>query len=554
LKNSLFKGKSTRTKIFTVITALSIAVLLVLNLVFTYFGLQGTIYVDMTPEGFYTLSENMKNACTEILDTPDKDGNKKNIKITFCSDPDMLSRTDALRPTYFMALALRNMFDNFEVETVNVNVNPASVSQYKTTSRQEITYKDVIISYNGRYKIADASTFWTQNNFSYNGEYRMVTILASLTALNSPVAYFLTDHGESYYDPDNPESEMSLDNAYLADLITDRGLVIKTLELSAVERIPEDCALLIINNPKTDFAVDEDRLDELGYVSDTEKIDRYLVSHEGAIIVNKDYKTDLPVLEQFLSEWGIMFGDALVKDENNCIDDGKEFGTTVLGVYDKESIGAGFYEDYANLASAPKMVFTNSGYIYSGFKDSPSVKEPGSMDTTKTYSTFINTSFSAKAYLSSDSTVLVSGEGVKNLAAMSVRKQLDGYTSEYVYSYVFATNSADFFSNEILGNSSYANYDIMASVIDNISRKDRYADMSLGGTSLNSPSFGGKQTVSTTLKTTDENVYSPDASQIIATNKGISVAEISVYTTIIFAVPVVLMVAGLAVYIRRKFL
>ena len=36
-----------------------------------------------------------------------------------------------------------------------------------------------------------------------------------------PKAYFLTDHGESYYDPANPDSEMSIANAAFADLLTE---------------------------------------------------------------------------------------------------------------------------------------------------------------------------------------------------------------------------------------------------------------------------------------------------------------------------------------------
>jgi hypothetical protein len=176
-----------------------------------------------------------------------------------------------------MALALQKEFDNVHVETVNVALDPTAVSMYKTTSRDSITAADVIFSYGAKYKIADATAFWTTNNFSYNGEYRVASILASLTAINKPVAYFVTDHGETYYDPQNPESEMSKSLGYLADLLTERGLAIDTLALGEVDKIPDNCALLIINDPRTDFLYDETRLNEFGYVSDIEKIDRYLM-------------------------------------------------------------------------------------------------------------------------------------------------------------------------------------------------------------------------------------------------------------------------------------
>ena len=71
MKKSIFKGKSTRTKIFTVITAAGILLLLILNLVLTYFGSERMLFADMTPEGFYTVTDNMIDACHSILDNID---------------------------------------------------------------------------------------------------------------------------------------------------------------------------------------------------------------------------------------------------------------------------------------------------------------------------------------------------------------------------------------------------------------------------------------------------------------------------------------------------
>lgn len=552
MNHSLFKGKSTRTKIFTAITIVAIVALLLLNMLLTYVGDQAQLFIDMTPESFYTLSDNMREACKEILDEPDADGNKKQIKITFCTDHDKLEGASSLRATYFMALQMRNMFDNVTVETVNVTLNPAAVAMYRTTSRREIVATDMIVSYNGRYKVTDASTFWTDNAFSYNGEYRMVSILASLTALNSPSAYFVTDHGESYYDPEDPDSEMSLSMSGAAELIEERGLQIKKLNLSAVDRIPDDCALLIINNPTLDYLPDPSRLDEFNYVSDLEKIDRYLCSHSGAVIVNKAWDVSLPTLESFLAEWGIGYGNSLVKDEDNCLPGVGEEGTAIVGVYDKESIGGSYYGDYADLSSAPKMIFTNSGYVYNTYAPADHFAEPGSFNTSKNYSHFINTSPNAVAYAGSGSSVITSGESVKALAAVSARTYLDSNTAETQYSYLFCTNTEDFFSNELIGNKSYANYGIMASVISSISRVDRYAPMTLGGLSMNSPSYGGKQTHTTTLKETTEKIYSADAKEVISVNYGFTIVERVIFTVIVSLIPVALLVLGVVVYIRRK--
>ena len=68
---------------------------------------------------------------------------------------------------------------------------------------------------------------------------------------------------------------MSKSLASFADLLNERGLEIKLLDISKLaddEDIPADCALLIINNPKNDFAFDTDRENDFSYVSDIEKI------------------------------------------------------------------------------------------------------------------------------------------------------------------------------------------------------------------------------------------------------------------------------------------
>ncbi len=561
MQGSLFKGKSTRTKIFTVITIAGILLLFGLNLLVTSLGMTNTVYLDTTMEGYYTLSDKMVAASDELLKDLEKG---KGIRFTFCADPDVLIASDDLRATYFMALNLQKRYKGVEVITVNIEQNPTAVAQYKTTSRAKISYTDIIVSYGAKYSILAGKSMWTQDIaagfFAYNGEYRVASVMASLLAINQPKAYFLTDHGESYYDPAKPDSEMSIANAALRDLLAERGLDIALLNLSETERVPADCALLIINNPRQDFSTDPSRYDELGYVSDTEKLDRYLVSNQGAIIVNKGYDVVLPNLESFLSEWGFSFSNSLVKDPENCLLDIGEEGTTILGAYQKleTDFGYGYYENYASLDSAPKMVFTNSGYIECFFSSGNAFAEPGNANTSTTYTDFIGTSDKAVAYEGPGSTVMTTTEGYKALAGASVRVSLDSVTMEKTYSYLFCTASADFFSNELLGNHSYANYDIMASVITNISRTDRFADMSLGGDSGNSISMGGKAKIPSDLKAHAYDVYSAygqmKEENFIKTTLGFDATTRVVFTVIIMLVPVAVLALGIIVFVKRKFL
>ncbi len=555
MKNSIFSGKTSRTKIITFITVIAIILIFALNLLLTYFAREGQMFVDLTPEGLYSLTGKMVEYCSDVLDG--KEGGVErdiNVRILFCADPDVLVGSSVLRPSYFMALQLRNRFGNaITVETVDAVGNPALVAQYCTASRQEIRATDMIVSYDGRYMIADLTTFWTENSFSYNGEYRMASILASITAKDAPSVYFTSGHGEEYFDINNPDSEMSRKYSSLYDLITERGLEIKTIDLSdpEINEVPSDCALIIVNNPKTDFVYDENSLSSFYYRSELEKIDRFLASHSGAIIVNKAYDVKLPVLEDYLKEWNIVFGDGVVKDETNSPVGIDENGTALWGVYDIDSVGGAYYYEYANLASSPRMLFTNSGYVYNLNPDS-TITEPGGHNTQRIYSSFIGTTDNAVAYKDATSTVFASDKGFKSLAAMTTRTCLDTSTAETTYSYVFASNSEDFLSNNMLANSSYANYNVLSSLISNISRTDRYASIDLGGTSLNSPSYGGKQLVSTTLSATTNKVYDPATKQVVKVNYAFGTTQQVIFTILAAALPTMALVMCLVMFIKRR--
>ena len=557
----IFKGKSKRTVTFSAITLGAIVLLLAANLALSLVGGGRNWFIDTTPEGLYSLTDAMVKECAFIDEIGESDGDKC-VKITFCTDPDRLVSNFDTRATYYMALALQKKYSNLEVETINVNTNPTALSKYKRTSLTKINSTDVIVSYGDRYRVVGALNFWTSDYFSYNGEYRMATLIKSVTAINQPAAYFLTDHGETYYDPENPESEGSLNTSYFYDLLSDCGLQVKTLAISKVDKIPEDCALLIINNPRQDFVTDPDKYNSISYVSDLEKLDRYLVNKQGAIVVTKDYdeSLSLPNLEDFLHEWGFDFSTSQVRDEESSVagSDGKN----LIAVYEtnEDSYAHAIYGDYSDLATSARTTVNNTGYITNSYGEQGYRNEAGSSESVKRYASFLKSSDKASSYFYSDlagnyddSSVLDS-TGTFDLAALTVRQSFDSITAEHTYSYLFCAASADFFSNESLSNAAYANYDIMAALINNISRVDVYASLELGGTSLNSSSFGGKQLVSTTLSTEDTEVFAPDASEVEKVNYGISTTEKVVYTVIVAVVPFAILIAGAVVCIRRKFL
>ncbi len=554
----ILKGKSRRTLIFTAITVAVIIAAIVINLLLSYFGTQNTVYIDLTERGIYSLTDRMVEECA-FVDELD-DGEKK-VKVTFCTDPDYLINSSVTRATYFMALKLRQTFDNIDVETVNVTLDPLALSKYKVTSLTTFSPSDIIVSYGERYMVVDAANFWSTGNAFYDGEYVMASVIKSITAFDQPAAYFTVGHGETVYDPENPDSESSVKAARIYDLLVAQGLKVKTIDLSADDAvIPDDCALLVINNPRTDFELDDSRLDSMSYVSEVEKIDRYLINNQGSVMVARDYHKDLDLktLDGFLAEWGFEFGESVIADEESST---AESDTSLVAVYntDKSSVANVIYSDYANVKTSPKVVVSDTGYMTTNYIEDGVIAEAGTGNVKRSYSSFLTAADTANAYLYTENKgyenrTAIDRKGTMDIAGLTVRSMLDEVTAESVYSSVFCAASGDFFSSTLLGNDAYANYGVVSMLANTLSRVDVYASIDLGSSTLNSSSVGGKPIFEDTIYDYDHPVYDYSAKVEIGTKWGLGNVEKVVYTVLFSLIPAAALVLGVIVCVKRRYL
>lgn len=552
----ILKGKSRRTVIFTVITVALIIIAIALNALLTYFGGLNTLYADVTERGIYSLSGKMVEECAFIDELGETDGDKC-VKVTFCTDPDYLTEASVTRATYFMALNMQKRFDNFEVETVNHIANPTALAKYKTTSLTTFSSTDIIVSYGDRYRKVTADNFWLSDYTLYNGEYTLATLVMSVTAIEQPAAYFVTGHGETVYDPKNPEGEGSLATAALYDLLAAQGLRVGVVDL-ATDAIPDDCTLLIINDPTSDFAIDGGSLSSMNYLGELEKIEKYLINDQGSLMVARDPSMEgkLTNLDDFLFGWGFSFGSSTVVDNESSTEGGN---TEIITVYntDENSFANAIYKDYTSISTSPKTVIKNTGYIETSYIENGNHNEAGSGDAMRTYNSFLTTSPTAASYFTDEAGALTSAvdkKGAMDLAAVTARMWLDTESTEHTNSFVFCAASADFFSNSLLGNAAYGNYDVTSALVNTISRTDVYASMDLGGESYNSSSVGGKQIFEDTMEADDWQVIDINNMTTLGTKQGMTDGAKVVYTVIFMLAPAAALVLGVFVCVRRRFL
>ncbi len=556
MKKEMFAGKLGRHRLLSLLIPAALVILLLFQLWFAGFSERKQLYIDLTSEGLYTLTEKMAQECAYI------DTLEKPLTVTFCAEPDQLRSSSKARTVYFMCLALQKLYPNLSVKYVNLKTNPTAVNAYKTTSLSEIRATDVIISYGDTFRIASVDAFWTtdgeENLFSYNGEYKMATLFHSLTSRNHPVAYFITNHGELYFDTENKDHPGNDETLSLYRLLTERGLIVKTLDLSKAEDVPEDCALLVINNPREDYAYDPEQGGSYTYQSETEKLDRYLTRDQGSLMVATDYRLvadgKLSNLEDFLFEWGFELGDKVLSDEGahlaNAADPNKK--TDLIGQYitEENTYAYAIYGAYAALTSSPRMVISDAGEVRCTYDLGTGAPEAGSLNISRYYAPFFSTTKEGK---------LLDGEGnaaseaaVRDICAVALRYGVDSTTLAHSYSYVFCVNSASFFSEQTLGNASFANYDITSALVENISREDVYASMDLGGSSLNSASYGGKWLHSAAVATATTEIYASNGS-VIKTNQPLTAGAQIAIILIAALIPLGVAITGLVLHLRRRF-
>ena len=557
MKKDMFKGKLGHRRLLSVILPIAFVLIFLFQLWFAGFAEKKQLFVDLTSEGLYTLTDKMVKEC-EYLPTLEKE-----LKITFCADPDVLRGSVRTRVVYFMCLALQKVYPSLKIETVNLKTNPTAVNAYKTTSLSEIVSTDVIVSYGQSFRIISADAFWTSGEtedeiFSYNGEYKMATLFHSLTSRNSPVAYFITNHGETYYDPENPDRPGNKDAYSLYQLLLERGLNVKTLDLSKVSDIPADCALLVINNPTSDYGYDASKGDQYAYISETEMLNRYLVREQGSLMIAVDYKknAELKNLKEFLFEWGFELGDKQLTDKDASLaatnKDGSPDYSNLVGQYitEENTYAYAIYGAYASLPSSPRFVVSDAGEVKCAYDLGTGTPEPGSNTTSRYYAPFFSTT--AAGTLRDEEGNAASIAGVRDICAIGLRHGVDSETLAYSYSYVFCANSASFFSEQTLGNPSFANFDVTSALVENISREDVYASMDLGGASLNSSSYGGKRLQKEAIATAITEIHGSDGS-VVKTNLPITAGAKALVITVALVIPFGVAAAGIFIHLRRRF-
>ena len=490
------------------ITALIIALVVIINATVTILTQRFMWYGDMTPEPHFTISDK----CYELLggvsddeiDTPvekidsfreeNKKYNSENglsegdegyrdenlkINILFASEADELEKAETTLYVRENAEELRAKFpDYINTEYVNSKSNPKRFRKYLSSNTETIGEESVIIEFGSEFRINTIRSFYrfdstSGNPYAYNGEYTFASSILAVTRAETPLACYITNHGESF--PLAAEKDESGNQRVpFLDTLKAAGYRVEDIDLSA-EEIPEECRLLITFNPKQDFIAGNNGLEKQG---ELKKLDDYLANRNSFMVFLEPTTGKLDNLEEFLGEWGLQ-----IRRESRDSD-------TPLVVKDSQHSNLGNYEavigDYAvndimdgwgkNLSA--KVIFEDAMVI--DYAESqgyhPSVEKLRT-DETKTFEMASNadtgrnvfplfTSYdTASAYASGTEIAKATATDPFKLMCVSVETHYESQNAQFNTladsAFVMLAGTTDFASDKYLYSNSYGNEDFL---------------------------------------------------------------------------------------------
>lgn len=200
--------------------------------------------------------------------------------------------------------------DKITVQLINTSERPDLASQYGVSTNSKL----VAVQSSQRYKIIDANDMYTFDSTTYQTiditEQKLTNAILDVTIAKKPQIYFLTGHGEYSIDE---SGEVATLKAYIENDVND----VNTLDLLSVD-MPETCDILIIANPTSDFTDLE-----------TEKIQNYINGGGKIIWLQDPYVTiattqnevNMPNINKILSQFGISFSKGIVCEQstNNMV-------------------------------------------------------------------------------------------------------------------------------------------------------------------------------------------------------------------------------------------
>ncbi len=551
-----------------VLTALIIAMVIVVNVIFSALSQKFLWYTDLTPDHLFTVSD----ACYDVIRNGDEgfeestspiekvdqiraekqaadpnfDPSSMKINIIFCDDRDKWNADNTTAQfVYYTALQLEEEFpEHIQLQFVNIVHNPTRLTKYGAYDNG-----NVIVEFGTEFRLRHIDDFFVSSDedsdpWAYNGEKMFASAIMAVTRAESPVACLTVGHGETLPSDD------------LLKTLNTAGFEVQSLDLRTQE-VPGNCRLVIVYNPISDFLDSDDGVTE---IDEIDKLDVYLDGGNSMMVFLSPDSLGtkrLDNFENYLEEWGItynrleeaqiganggvntLYHPAKVVDHSQSI---SQDGLLIKAEYVTQGFGGSVTSEMRENGTEPMMIFPNAMNIsYSSMYDTVFHQDEENPELSYYYGQMKGGSSVYReiydVFVTSENAIAkANGQDVEKATAnnplklMTVTKEdrhitenNDTSASINEASYVFACGSSDFAASALLQQGSYGNNAFLEYALRIV----------------------GQEPVPVGL---DPNVFYDDTIDTITT------ADATRYTVVLTVLPALAaIITGVIVIVRRKY-
>ncbi len=299
-KHNLIGTKAFRKGSYsTVIMVVIIAIVIAANVMFSKLPTAAR-NIDVSSNDLYSIGDTthsvldgLKND-VEIVVIKDKESTDKRISTLLAKYADY---SDHIKVTYKDPVLYPSVLTTYDTEENNIVIKCDATD--KTT---KVAFSDIIVTSTSYY----GSTYET----SFDGEGQLTKAIDYVSNENNKLIYTISGHGESDLGKN------------ISKLISKSNFNVKSVNLLVDNGIPDDCDMLICNQPTKDLADDELKL-----------LREYMENGGKMTVVLADTTTETPNFDALMADYGISKVNGYIADTE------RYYGQNVYQIFPNYSLG-----------------------------------------------------------------------------------------------------------------------------------------------------------------------------------------------------------------------
>lgn len=299
-KHNLIGTKAFRKGSYsTVIMVVIIAIVIAANVMFSKLPTAAR-NIDVSSNNLYSIGDTthsvldgLKND-VEIVVIKDKESTDKRISTLLAKYADY---SDHIKVTYKDPVLYPSVLTTYDTEENNIVIKCDATD--KTT---KVAFSDIIVTSTSYY----GSTYET----SFDGEGQLTKAIDYVSNENNKLIYTISGHGESDLGKN------------ISGLISKSNFNVKSVNLLVDNGIPDDCDMLICNQPTKDLADDELKL-----------LREYMEKGGKMTVVLADTTTETPNFDALMADYGISKVNGYIADTE------RYYGQNVYQIFPNYSSG-----------------------------------------------------------------------------------------------------------------------------------------------------------------------------------------------------------------------